>query len=96
MIAAGSSGPVSTGVNDEAERASVASQSSVPAPRAPATPITCSRRGRRWRTGSRLARVRQSAMATRAALLASRYSSASGPNWNESGTAIAPIWKQAR
>ena len=36
------------------------------------------------------------AIATRVALFARRYSSASGPNRNDSGTATAPIWKHAK
>ena len=50
------------------------------------------RRVIRARTGAMFGSDCGSTRATRAPELSSRYSSASAPNRNDSGTAIAPIW----
>ena len=63
----------------------------MPGATAPATPTTCASSGSRSRIGARFGSDCGSTKATRACESASRNSSASAPNRNDSGTAIAPI-----
>jgi hypothetical protein len=69
-----------------------ASHATMPGPFAPATPTTCASASQRARIGSRFGSDCGSTNAAFAPLCCSRYSSASGPNRNESGTVTAPSW----
>ena len=95
MMSAGSFAIVSAHAYCGLARASSSSHGSTPDSRAPPAPITCSRCVSRPLIAHSLGSVAGSTIAAHAPACSIRYSSASGPNRCDSGSAIAPIWKIA-
>ncbi len=90
MMTAGSSALVSTGVKASEAFAISLARSSVPPGPGPSARMISRRSGRAWRIASIFGRFSASVISAAAPLCCSRCSSASGPNWMKSGSAMAP------